>query len=117
MTLELVKPADSFAPARRALWNPLSQEAVIRAAVDVLSESTDPADIAMVREHRMRLFAQPGAELKGDYVRTAEAYYEAHPTSDVIDLRWLSKLAWRVVTHGAAFVAGIVVCAHVGGLL
>jgi len=54
---------DGFEPARRALQDVKSGRDVIAAAVDVLSASTDPEDIATVRVWRNHLWAQIGAEL------------------------------------------------------
>ncbi len=54
---------DGFEPARRALQDVKSGRDVIAAAVDVLSASTLPEDIATVRVWRNHLWAQIGAEL------------------------------------------------------
>lgn len=54
---------DGFEPARRALQDVKSGRDVIAAAVDVLSASNDPDDIATVRVWRNHLWAQIGAEL------------------------------------------------------
>lgn len=54
---------DDFEPARRALQDVTSGRDVIAAAVDVLSASNDPDDIATVRVWRNHLWAQIGAEL------------------------------------------------------
>lgn len=67
-------PRDGFEPARRALSDSKSSIEVRMAAIDVLMDSHDWRDIAMVREARMRLFALPGAEL-----RTADGHVDLGP--------------------------------------
>lgn len=70
-------PRDGFEPARRALSDVKSSEEVRIAAIDVLMDSHDWHDIALVREARMRLFALPGAEL-----RTADGHVDLGPRED-----------------------------------
>ena len=115
--------ADGFEPARRALSDPKSTPEVRRAAIDLLAESDWWLDIHRVREERAKLFAQTGAELRSDgyglKFNPVIMDYDDFSVDDGITslIQRAEDVLIRIASHVAAFVAGVSICAWLGGLL
>lgn len=89
---------DGFEPARRALQDVKSGRDVIAAAVDVLSASNDPDDIATVRVWRNHLWAQIGAELNAQ----DQAEMPTVPFDEILMPFTTGQMAIMCVLLGAA---------------
>ena len=90
---------DGFEPARRALQDVKSSREVIAAAVDVLSASTLPEDIATVRVWRNHLWAKIGAELNA-----ADSEKVAVPFDEILMPFTTPQIAIMCVLLGAALI-------------
>lgn len=94
---------DGFEPARRALQDVMSSDEVVAAAVDVLSASTDPDDIATVRVWRNHLWAQIGSELNA-MDQDAMARAAAVPFDEMLMPFTTKQIAIMCVLVGAALI-------------